>query len=301
MKGLDLSAPFRQLVERRLWPVALLLLAGLAAVPVLLAKDGEGPAVPVTAVPADVAPPASTQPVVSVADAGKVERSRKVLGARKDPFRPARAPRAKKADTGGSQVVTSTSAAPAAGGGEASPSTGGSSAPVLKAPVTAPVAPKTEASYSLFAPVVRFGPVEDTELPKMTLMRLAGLPSVKDPVVLYLGLMEDRRTAVFLVDEKATVHGDGKCFPSAEDCRTVRLKTGETAVFDYAAADGTVVHRRLTLVRVAKATTTDAAVARRWRLATAKGGRDALRERLSRVAGHRYDQPTGTVQSTDAE
>ena len=38
---------WRQLVQRRLWPVAVLLLAGLAAVPVLMAKDPE----PVAATP----------------------------------------------------------------------------------------------------------------------------------------------------------------------------------------------------------------------------------------------------------
>ncbi|MEA3166071.1 MAG: hypothetical protein QOJ26_940, partial [Thermoplasmata archaeon] len=34
-----LSMPFRQLVDRKLWPLAILLIAALVAVPMLLAKD----------------------------------------------------------------------------------------------------------------------------------------------------------------------------------------------------------------------------------------------------------------------
>ena len=63
---------WRQLVRRRLWPVALLLLAALAAVPFVLAKDPEPAAVP--AAPAgNAGSPTlaedSGDPIVSLAEA----------------------------------------------------------------------------------------------------------------------------------------------------------------------------------------------------------------------------------------
>ena len=60
------AVPFRQLVERRLWPLAVLLVAALVAVPMLLSKE---PATPVAAVTATAAgAQGDTQPIVSVGD-----------------------------------------------------------------------------------------------------------------------------------------------------------------------------------------------------------------------------------------
>ena len=81
---------WRQLVQRRLWPVAILLIAALAAVPLALAKDPD-PAVPAAAVPAaDAAASAESalavQPIVAPATAADRGKRRKVLGARKNVF-----------------------------------------------------------------------------------------------------------------------------------------------------------------------------------------------------------------------
>jgi hypothetical protein len=91
---------WRQLVQRRLWPVAVLLLAALVAVPVVLAKDPAAPA-PVSQ-PAEEPPSAqdlavSGDPVVAIASVEDRGRRRRVLGSRKDPFAPAPAPKAKAA------------------------------------------------------------------------------------------------------------------------------------------------------------------------------------------------------------
>ena len=39
----NLADPFKQLVERKLWPIALLLVAALVAIPMLLGKDADAP------------------------------------------------------------------------------------------------------------------------------------------------------------------------------------------------------------------------------------------------------------------
>ncbi len=84
---------WRQLVQRRLWPVAILLIAALAAVPLALAKDPD-PAVPGPVVPAaDAAASAESalavQPIVAPATAADRGKRRKVLGAREERVRTA--------------------------------------------------------------------------------------------------------------------------------------------------------------------------------------------------------------------
>src|SRR4051812_17511046 len=83
-----LAAPFKQLVERRLWPVAILLVAALVAAPKLLASQ-EPTAAVATTTTATTGTPTSTEPIVSVADPARTDTERRVLGSRKDPFRPA--------------------------------------------------------------------------------------------------------------------------------------------------------------------------------------------------------------------
>src|SRR3954452_23518804 len=85
---------WRQLVRRRLWPVALVLFAALVAVPLTLAKQ------PATAAPASVAaaatPATATDGYVKLATDTATAKRRRVLGAEKDPFEPAPLPKAKK-------------------------------------------------------------------------------------------------------------------------------------------------------------------------------------------------------------
>ena len=81
---------WRQMMRRRLWPLAVLLVAALVAVPVLLARDAEPVAAPVEPAPAVTAKADDTiaEPVVAKAEAADRGRRRRVLGARKDPFQP---------------------------------------------------------------------------------------------------------------------------------------------------------------------------------------------------------------------
>ena len=298
MKGIDPIAPFRQLIDRRLWPLAVLLLAGLLAVPLLLAKDGAEP-VPTAATGAATAPAeSSTQPVVSVAEAGDAEARRKVLGSAKDPFRPAAAPRAEEVETPEATVIaeaSSTGDTPAGGSTAVAPSSGSSAgapaAPAAPVQSEAPTAASTV--YELHAPVVRFG---ETGLEKIALRRLKALPSAKAPSVIYLGLKADRKTAAFLVDEKTTVRGDGTCQPDPGNCQVLFLKVGDAVTLDVAGAAGQIASSyRLKLARVLVMKTTDPDVERRFRTDEARGGRSALRTRLSRVGPYRYDVGTGSV------
>lgn len=238
---------WRQLVRRRLWPVALLLLAALAAVPFLLAKDPEPavvPAAPASAAGKTTLAEDSSDPIVSAAAAAGPEGSarRRVLGSSKDPFEPAPAKKVKvkAAQAEGTATPDATEApssssddSSASGGGASSPSTGSESVPV------GPVAPTPAAkkkTYPLYSLVVRFG--DSSSAPtRSRVNRLEALPDEDNPLLVYLGVKDGGKAAVFMLDSSVTPQGDGECEPSPANCETLVLREGETEFFDVAGAD----------------------------------------------------------------
>jgi hypothetical protein len=289
-----LADPFKQLVERKLWPLALLLVAALVAVPLLLTeKPAETSPLPAatTGVPAGQG---ETESVVSLADANKTDKLRAVLGNRKDPFRPAQFHRVPKDETltqaGQATVVEPTGSS---SGGSSAPSGG---TPVAgdtpSTPVETPVpaaptpAPKT---YDLYSLEVRFGPT-DGELVSRNVKRLTGLPG-GNPALLYLGLMPDHKTAVFLVDAGVNVLGDGECDPSPDNCQTLTLEKGETEFINRGGEQW-----ELDLIDIHVKKTTDARAARKARAAEARNGRKLARRMGARSSAYRYDAGEGTLQ-----
>src|SRR5262245_43223926 len=228
-----LTTTWRQLVRRRLWPVAVLLLAGRAAVPVLLARDANP--VPTPPLPQMSEAPAESasaddplaEPVVAKASAADRGRRRRVLGSRKNPFEPAPLPKAKKkaaekkADT--AKTDTGGTTAPTA------PSTGTPSAPTT--PVEPAPVKKTCPAGSL---TVRVGDPY-SELDRKLMRKLEGLPdgtTPTGPLVIYTGLTDHGKKAVFLIDASLEPTGDGTCKPHPSSCETIELAAGETEFFD---------------------------------------------------------------------
>jgi hypothetical protein len=292
-----IAVPFRQLVERRLWPLAALLVAALVAVPVMLSKD---PA-PVASAPTAVASAqGETQPIVSIGDPAQTENVRKVLGSRKNPFRPAIAAKEAKpvSDATVAQAPSGDAKTDAPATGGAAPATGGGGEAVSgpPAPTVAPAPTTPEKTYELYSLKVRFGDSAADTLPARTVKRLKALPSSEDAALIYLGLLKDRKTAVFLVDGAAKVQGDGRCLPSTADCQTLQMKRGDTAFIDMPSADGGSDRQfQLDLVKIRTSETTDAKAAARSYAAEARGGRAALRARVSRARGLRFDQRRGVL------
>ena len=83
-----LTNVWRQLVQRRLWPVAILLIAALAAVPLALAQEPKpaAPAAPTVASKDSGDSALATEPIVAQATAADRTKRRKVLGSAKNPF-----------------------------------------------------------------------------------------------------------------------------------------------------------------------------------------------------------------------
>lgn len=303
-----LSDTWRQLVQRKLLPVAVLLVAALAAVPFLLAKDAEPVAAPVTAAPkaetvTASASAATAKPIVSLVEDGERTKRRRVLGARKNPFQPAPVKVARPssnssganttgtpAQTGGTPVETK-----AGSGGSPVAPAGVPTLPTVPTVVT-PVAPKK--TYELYSLTVRFGDASSTALERMNLGRLKALPSVEEPILVYLGVSQDKKTAIFMVDSAVIAQGDGTCKPHPSNCETIHMQEGETEFFDVTDEKGNVVGQyQLDLVDIKTKTTADAAQARKARVKASAAGRVLLEARTSAQGPlrYRYDAKTGTV------
>jgi hypothetical protein len=306
MKPLEMI--WRPLVERRLLPVAIVLVAALLAVPFVLKKDPAPVAAPAPVPAADNAQaddPATGQPLVSLVADGDRTKRRRVLGTRKNPFEPAA--QAKAAVTTAPSMetaqapVSSTGGASSpggsttvSGGSGTAPSPGSSTPPAGTPPLDQ--APKP--NYELYSLTVRFGSSEGESLPKMNLPRLKALPSAELPVLVYLGLAKDGKTAVFMVDSNIEPQGDGSCEPSPANCETVHLRVGDTEFFDVKDEAGkTTAQYELDLIDVKRKTTASAAKAKAARAKYSKAGRRVLRARQAARGPLRwtYDAKSGTV------
>jgi hypothetical protein len=239
---------FNDLVEKRLWPLALLLVGALVAVPLVLAKSApsgsgssETPAAAVAATPAAGAP-VPGEPVVSLAQGEPP--SAPLRGHAKDPFHQqhVQAP----TTTASTTVATTTSGTttsgttPSGGGGGGSSTSGGGT--------TAPTPQPTK--YAIVHLTVRFGNAAGTLRTYHDVARLTALPSASSPVAIFLGMRKDLKTAVFMLSTDVHAQGDGRCTPSRGDCEAVELKEGQTELLDVAANDGKVTHDELDLVKV---------------------------------------------------
>lgn len=224
-----LTTTWRQLVRRRLWPVAVLLIAALAAVPMLLARDPEPVTEPAaTETPADTAKVDDTlaEPVVAKVAPEDRSRRRRVLGARKNPFQPAPLPKPKKKAKSGAKKPTSSTGN--------SPSSGGTSAPTapVSPPVITPPTPAPPKTYPKGSVIVRFGDATGDTLPRLTVRKLAPLPDDDNPLLVYMGRTDHGKKAVFMIDESLEATGDGTCKPHPSSCETIELSKGETEFFD---------------------------------------------------------------------
>jgi hypothetical protein len=215
---------WRQLVRRRLWPVAIVLVGAVVAVPMVLAK---GP-VPPPAGPA--AKPTSENPTasfVALAEDGEVSERRRVLGAEKDPFEPKALPKAKKSkaksdDTKSAEDEAAKTTDKGDQGTAAKPDAGTTAPPVSPEPTATPA--PTVPAYSI---KVRFGTTEG-DLETKTVERLAVLPNEEAPVLIYRGVEDGGKVAVFELTGVVDAQGDGRCVPTPEDCQYVKLRAGET-------------------------------------------------------------------------
>ncbi|MCW2992842.1 MAG: hypothetical protein JWQ18_337 [Conexibacter sp.] len=276
----------QDLVEKRLWPVAIALVAALVAVPILLG----GSSSPQAAAPVDVAAATTTnglanhrdvarEQVISLEEqaAGKVERSGKV----RDPFVQHHQPKPVKLVTAAAKTVSS-----ALSGTSTTTSTGGTSdstPTTTTAPTTTTTTPTTttkkpdSTSVDAYRVKLSFGEV-GAQKSYDNVARLTPLPSSDNPFFVYLGLADDQKSAVFLINADAVPNGDGHCTPSTADCQQVTLKAGDTEFFDLQSGTAGVVQYQLDLKSIHKYKAATKASAAKAHARESKAGREALRQ-----------------------
>jgi hypothetical protein len=235
------TSTWHQLVHRRLWPVAVVLLVALVAIPVVLARDPEAAEVPAPApVGGTNVDDSLATPVVAEAASEDGDRRRRVLGVRKDPFKPApvktpepttqqgTAPNIGESPDHGPTVTTIKA--------PSFPVTGGGSVPSpLPYPIPGGATAPEKKLYPANSVIVRFGDPTSDSLERMLLPKLAPLGGEGEdetPVLIYMGLTKDGKRAKFLVDASVEVDGDGVCKPHPSACETVELAVGETEFLD---------------------------------------------------------------------
>ena len=256
----------RDMFDRKLWPVALLLIAAAVAVPVLL---GGAPAPAPTAVPAPAVPGSAKAQKAEVTLEPVVPADRDRTGAVRNPFK---APPVKKTPAASTSPSASATPSVAAGGtssaapapsGTSTPSTGTDTTPSPSTPKpdTTPKpkptpAPEADDASDTYHVSIRFGLNGGKLTTQRDVARLSPLPSVTDPFFVYLGVIEIAAThekrAVFLVSSDATANGEGACHPTKNDCESVELAVGQTAYFDYTAPSGAVTQYQLELAGIHK-------------------------------------------------
>jgi hypothetical protein len=302
------------LVEKRLWPVAVALIACIVVAPLVLARGG-APA-PSTGNGAGIAPGAGADhaAAVELAEPGSGDRDR--AGRVRNPFGTAAdaAAASTPAQTPAAAAASSPSSAPAAAaspsgasssGGSASgagtpavvadstASTGTTAPAVASAPATSPTTSKTTTTKSgtsaTYSVAVRFGRTDGNRHTLRDVARLTALPNAEAPVVSLLGVLRDGRTAVLRVASNATASGNGTCKPSASRCTTVELKAGDAEYFRVAVTGSDVVAwYYLKLLHVDRHATTSEKVAKAAYARRSAAGMAVVREDAASVRSYRY-------------
>lgn len=233
--------------EKRLAPVAILLLAGIIAVPIVLASDAQTPAPPPQTTNATTA---TAAPVIeSQSEKGPVESKLQTFSPR-DPFEPTERV---ATTTGGTTGTTGGTTGGGTGTGTTDTGTGGGGGGGGGTTGTQPgtgtgtgkTTGETRTTLYTYTVDLRFGEGGDVKAYNKV-RRLDLIPDEDNPKIVFLGVTTTGRTAVFLVDSNIGVDTDGRCRPSRDECSFLYLRPdGDHDQALLTDADGTVYHLRL--------------------------------------------------------
>jgi len=280
----------RDLVDKRLWPVAVLLLAALVAMPFDIGSGSDSaptsasaPVTPVTPVAPAVAGAPGYEALVTLAGPAVTGKDNRP-GTLDDPFYdppavdagvPGVAPGG--AAPGGAAPGGAASAGAAGGGGVAAATGAGGFA-------TGPPASSDPPDHT--TPPRPAGPAyQRTEArwydtsggAPRPLVRLTPLGGDVDTAAMYLGVTKSGGThAVFLLGPGATSEGEALCVDGT-DCRVIGLKAGQTQLVTVKPADGSEERQYSLEVTAVRTIAADAATARTMRLKVHAEGRDVMR------------------------
>jgi hypothetical protein len=312
------SNMIKELLERKLWPIAIGLIVALVAVPLLLSKQAPSThlVIPSGGLPYSTG---TTLPAISVQTK---PADSKLAGRGRNPFSPQHV-----ATTATTTTTTATTAAVASSGTSASTGSTGStgssstgstgssglgspSAPVVvSTPVTTPGSGTTttptkpvkpaptgltaKQSYQVSLAITTSGGGVNTIDP---LERLSVLPSPQQPLLVELGVLQGGKQVLFAVQPGAAVGGHGTCTPGPIDCEILSLAPGQTEGVSKQTATGSTPVALFSVNSISAADHPTVAAANAARRAASDNGRKLLTiTPLSAVSLFQYDPSVGAV------
>jgi hypothetical protein len=221
--------------DRRLWPVAVVLVAALVAVPMLLGHSSSGE--PVAAAPATggaATPTATSRAAVELDSSADEAQTRR--GAVRNPFKGPKVAKPKVAQTAKTTTSGSDSGATPSGSGDTgsgdtgsgdtgSGGTGGSGGSDTTDDTTKKDVDVTHVSLHL-------GPLGQLTTYK-DVARLSPLPSAGNPQFVFTGVLKDGKTAVLLPSSTIQIseESDVECKPSNKSCQKLEVQADDTVFF----------------------------------------------------------------------
>lgn len=245
---------WQDLREKRLVPVAAVLLVGLIAIPLFLLKPADGfEAPPVVSPTAGAAGGDKALVALAVlADDSKLE-----VFESKNPFKPLKRVGSLSGDSGvpeGASAPGSSGAHEevAAGADGVGPNETGGNSTTGSDTETGGGAGDTATTAYTYNVDVSFGERGDLKDVK-DLDRLEMLPDEEDPLLVFLGVDTAVENAVFLVDSSLAQSGEGDCKPDAETCSFLYLTLDEKQD-EHSFTDGDGTEFELKLQKINKVT-----------------------------------------------
>jgi hypothetical protein len=300
----------KELLERKLWPIALVLVIALVAVPVLLTKKA----------PTDIVTPptgplpyssGTTLPAISVQTS---PGSSNLAGTGRNPFTPQHVATTSTITTTIPTITTPTTGAStgttSVGSGGSSTGSGSSGATV--APATTPTVSTTPTKP---APTTPPKPAPTTLTPTQSyhvslalteangnlntidpLERLSILPNKQQPMLIDLGVLQGGKSMLFVVEPGTVVSGAGTCTPGPIDCEILTLKPGQTAGISKETGSGTTPVALLAVNSISFDQHPSVAAANKARETASEVGRQLLNQSpLNAISLFQYDPSVGAV------
>jgi hypothetical protein len=308
-----LTSMIKELRERKLWPIAVLLIVALVAVPVLLSK--QAPTNLVTPEPNAALPYSSgtTLPAISIKT---TPGNSKLPGKGRDPFTPYHVGQSTTATvasvpasttstgssgTGSTGASTGTGSTSSSGAGAtgSTPSTTATPAPTTPspAPTTPPKPAPTgleatqsyEVSLAITTPSGGLNTIDPLE-------RLSVMPSVKQPLLTELGVLQGGKQVVFVVEPGAVVSGPATCTPGPIDCEIITLSPGQTEGVSQQTPTGSTPVALFAVDAISAADHPSVAAADQARRAASEAGRELLANTtFGALSLFQYDPSVGAV------
>lgn len=174
--------------------------------------------------------------------------------------------------------------------------------PTTPPPTTPRPKPPAQDPVDSYAVSLVFGKT-GTKRKRRTVERLTPLPSVENAFLIYLGVLSDKRTAVFMLSPDAKASGQGTCRPRKSKCQTVELRRGDVEYFAVTGADGKITWYQLDVGRITKKEVDASRAVAAQRVARTSSPKTVTKASKERAFGsdrYAYDDATGLLRRVKA-